>query len=94
MAERAGLDRQIGAAELVITAEGCLDSSSWSGKVVGEVLQRARLANVPAVVLAGTVGQGGLLVPAGSATAGPDHGDEARSSTKTLNPSATHRSRW
>jgi glycerate kinase len=78
VAERAGLDRRIGTAELVITAEGCLDSSSWSGKVVGEVLQRARLANVPAVVLAGTVGQGGLLVPAGSATAGPDRGDEAR----------------
>jgi len=60
VADRCGLDRRISEAELVITGEGLVDSSSWSGKVVGGVLDRARLANVPAVVLAGAVGEAGL----------------------------------
>lgn len=78
VANRASLDRRIAAADLVITAEGLLDSSSWSGKVVGGVLRRARLARVPAVVLAGAVGQGGLLSPAGVATVDGSRGDAAR----------------
>lgn len=40
---------------LVITGEGCLDEQSLRGKVVSGVLKQAHSANVPVVILAGTV---------------------------------------
>ncbi len=74
VASRVGLDRRIAASGFVVTGEGRLDSSSWSGKVVGGVVRRAREAKVPVLVLAGSVGPGGLAVPAGTASTPMDHG--------------------
>ena len=42
VASRVGLDRRIAASGFVVTGEGRLDSSSWSGKVVGGVVRRGR----------------------------------------------------
>lgn len=53
---RVGFDRRLAAAELVITGEGCLDASSWTGKVVGEVCERCRRAGVPVHVVSGALG--------------------------------------
>jgi glycerate kinase len=59
VAEAVGLLDRLAATDLVITGEGCLDSSSWSGKVVGGVAHAAREAGVPVLVVAGAVGPGG-----------------------------------
>jgi glycerate 2-kinase len=59
------LDRRIGDARLVVTGEGCLDSSSWAGKVVGGVVSLAASAKLPVLVVAGVLGPGGLPVPGG-----------------------------
>ncbi len=56
-----GLAERLGRADLVITGEGRLDSSSWAGKVVGGVRGLARRAGTPLLVVAGTVGPGGSL---------------------------------
>jgi glycerate kinase len=40
---------------LVVTGEGGLDASSFAGKVVGSVLEDARAAGVPSLVVAGRV---------------------------------------
>jgi glycerate kinase len=77
VAERAGLDRHIAEAQLVMTGEGCLDSSSWSGKVVGGVVRRACLAKVPVLVVVGVVGAGGLPVPADAGRVDGDRSDGA-----------------
>ena len=77
VATRVGLDRRIGASGLVMTGEGRLDSSSWSGKVVGGVVSRARKAKVPVLVLAGSVGPGGLAVPPGTESTPANHSDGA-----------------
>jgi glycerate 2-kinase len=53
VADAVGLDAAIGAADLVITGEGALDASSFGGKVVGAVLERAALAGRSAVVVCG-----------------------------------------
>ena len=55
VAELLGLDRQLAAADLVLTGEGCFDGQSGSGKAPGLVLERARALGVPAAVVAGTV---------------------------------------
>lgn len=54
VAEHVGLASQVAAADLVVTAEGRLDRTSFQGKVVGGVLAEAARADVPAVVVAGT----------------------------------------
>jgi len=59
VADAVSLVERIGRADLVVTGEGRLDASSWSGKVVGGVRTRARSAGVPLLVVAGTVGAGG-----------------------------------
>ncbi|NJM34867.1 MAG: glycerate kinase [Rhodomicrobium sp.] len=51
-------DALLGEADLVITAEGSLDGQSLHGKVPGEVARRARMAGVPVIALAGTIGKG------------------------------------
>ena len=48
--------------------EGRLDASSWSGKVVGGVVRAAGLVRVPVLVVAGTVGPGGVEGTAGCRT--------------------------
>ncbi len=45
-------------ADLVITAEGALDSQSPHGKVPCEVARRARDLGIPTIALAGTIGSG------------------------------------
>lgn len=55
------LDRLIGRADLVITAEGSLDGQTPFGKVPAEVARRAKEAGLPVVALAGTIGKGVAL---------------------------------
>ncbi|HEU5476680.1 MAG TPA: glycerate kinase [Gaiellaceae bacterium] len=55
VADRLGLDERLAEADLVVTAEGRLDATSFGGKVVGRVLARAASAGVEALVLAGDV---------------------------------------
>jgi len=61
VAEAVGLRERLDRADLVVTGEGRLDSSSWAGKVVGGVRGLARRAGIPVLVVAGTVGPGGAL---------------------------------
>ncbi|WP_182113212.1 MULTISPECIES: glycerate kinase [unclassified Actinotalea] len=64
VARHAGLDAALADADLVVTGEGCLDGGSSQGKVVGGVVDRARRAGVPVLVVAGTVRAGhGLDAP-------------------------------
>ncbi len=49
-----GLDDRLARAQLVVGGEGCLDEQSFGGKVVGELVRRARAAGVPACVVAGS----------------------------------------
>jgi glycerate kinase len=51
-------DRHLGAADLVITAEGRLDGQSARGKVPAEIGNRARALGIPVSVLAGAIGDG------------------------------------
>lgn len=66
------LDSLIARADLVITAEGCLDGQTPFGKIPAEVARRAKKHGLPVVVLAGTIGKG--------VTANFDHGIDAFSS--------------
>jgi glycerate kinase len=59
VADRLGLDERLAEADLVITGEGLVDATSFTGKVVGRVLERAQAAGVEALVLAGDVARGG-----------------------------------
>lgn len=45
-------------ADLVITAEGCLDGQSPRGKIPCEVARRARRQRIPVIALAGSLGAG------------------------------------
>jgi glycerate 2-kinase len=55
VAARLGLDDALAAADLVVTAEGAIDDTSFAGKVVGGVLARAQARGVPAVAIGGVV---------------------------------------
>ncbi len=55
VASRLGLDERLAEADLVVTGEGRLDATSFTGKVVGRVLERAAAAGVDALVVAGDV---------------------------------------
>jgi glycerate kinase len=55
VADRAGLDEHLAAADLVVTGEGLVDATSVTGKVVGRVLERAQEAGVEPLVVAGDV---------------------------------------
>jgi glycerate 2-kinase len=55
VADRLGLDERLQEADLVVTGEGRLDETSFTGKVVGRVLARAANAGVEALVVAGEV---------------------------------------
>ncbi|MEU2347727.1 glycerate kinase [Modestobacter sp. NPDC049651] len=56
VAEAAGLDAALAGADLVLTGEGQFDAQSLRGKVVGRLVERARDAGVPVVVVAGRLG--------------------------------------
>jgi glycerate kinase len=58
VADRLGLDERLAEADLVVTGEGRLDATSFTGKVVGRMLARAAAAGVEALVLAGDVAAG------------------------------------
>jgi len=49
-----GFDERLDEADLAITGEGRLDASSFDGKVVGTVIDRARAGRVPVMVLCGS----------------------------------------
>ena len=55
VAARLGLDEKLAGADLVVTGEGRLDATSFTGKVVGRVLERATTVGVETLVLAGEV---------------------------------------
>jgi glycerate kinase len=59
VADAVGLEDRLALVDLVVTGEGRLDASSWSGKVVGGVVALAREAGIPVLVVAGAVGPGG-----------------------------------
>lgn len=52
------LDNLLPEVDLVITAEGCIDSQTPRGKIPAEVARRAKLYDLPVIVLAGSVGEG------------------------------------
>jgi glycerate kinase len=58
VAARLGLDERLAEADLVVTGEGLLDATSFTGKVVGRLLARARLSGVETLVIAGDVAPG------------------------------------
>jgi len=68
VAESVGFPDRLARVGLVITGEGRLDESSWSGKVVGGVVGGARRVGVPVLVVVGAVGPGGI----DTETMGPD----------------------
>ncbi len=55
VAEEVGLHDRLEAAGLVVTGEGFLDDQSFAGKAVGGVVELARAAEVPVLVVAGEV---------------------------------------
>ena len=48
-----GVDERMRAAQLVVAGEGCLDEQSFGGKIVGELVRRARAAGVPVHAVVG-----------------------------------------
>ena len=68
MLDEARFDARLARASLVVTGEGAYDGQSGMGKIVGSVVDRAVLAGVPAVVIAGRAAapdRPGVLVRAG-----------------------------
>jgi len=55
VAARLGLEERLLEADLVVTGEGSVDATSFTGKVVGRVLERAHAAGTEALVVAGEV---------------------------------------
>lgn len=55
IAELTGLDVALEGADLAITGEGRFDATSRAGKVVGGVAERASVAGVPVVIVAGQI---------------------------------------
>ncbi len=54
------LDSRVARSDLVVTGEGRLDATSFAGKVVGTVINMAGAKGVPAVIVAGQVGEDAL----------------------------------
>ncbi|HUY22880.1 MAG TPA: glycerate kinase [Acidimicrobiales bacterium] len=78
VADTVGLAARLARADVVVTGEGRLDGSSWSGKVVGGVVRAAARVGVPVLVVAGAVGPGGVegvsSAASGPSVAGPASG--------------------
>lgn len=55
VADRLGLDARLADVDLAATGEGLVDATSFTGKVVGRVLEHAREAGVETLVFAGDV---------------------------------------
>ena len=58
VAEEVALDEHLAAVDLVVTGEGFVDAGSYQGKVVGGIVEAARAAGVPVLVVAGDVYDG------------------------------------
>jgi glycerate 2-kinase len=54
-ADYAGLSKQIAAADIVITGEGCIDHQTYMGKGVGQVGLMCRKLSVPCLAVAGSI---------------------------------------
>jgi glycerate kinase len=52
--EALGVDARMGAAQLVVAGEGCLDGQSFGGKIVGELVRRAHAAQLAIHAVVGT----------------------------------------
>ena len=52
--EALGVDARIAAAQLVVAGEGRIDAQSFGGKIVGELVRRARAATVPIHAVVGS----------------------------------------
>ena len=63
VAAQAGLEEALQGADLVLTGEGRLDSTSFAGKVVGGVLAASTRLGIEAAVVAGEI-EDGLILPA------------------------------
>jgi glycerate 2-kinase len=61
VADRVGLDEHLAEADLVVTGEGMVDATSFTGKVVGRVLDRAQDAGIEVLVVAGDVAHGNRI---------------------------------
>ncbi|HXQ43061.1 MAG TPA: glycerate kinase [Acidimicrobiales bacterium] len=61
VAEAVDLGPRLARSDLVVTGEGRLDTSSWSGKVVGGLRRLARRTGTPVLVVAGVLGPGGAV---------------------------------
>jgi glycerate 2-kinase len=57
------LDYYLGEADLIITGEGCLDSQSFQGKLVGEVIKKGVKFKTPIIGIAGMVKNSVVLPP-------------------------------
>lgn len=57
IAQASSLEEKIASTDLVITGEGQLDYQSFSGKVVGEIINLASKYNKPIIVLVGRLGK-------------------------------------
>ncbi|NLF05184.1 MAG: glycerate kinase, partial [Actinomycetales bacterium] len=70
LADLAGIDGALDGADLALTGEGSFDAQSLGGKLVGEVLARARRAGVAVAVVAGRAPEPQLVpgVPTASLT--------------------------
>jgi glycerate kinase len=55
VAARLGFDERLAETDLLVTGEGRLDATSFTGKVVGRALERAGAAGVETLVVAGEV---------------------------------------
>jgi glycerate kinase len=55
VAGRLGFDERLAEVDLLVTGEGRLDATSFTGKVVGRALERAAAAGVDALIVAGEV---------------------------------------
>lgn len=55
MLDSVGFDKELESAKLVITGEGRLDKTSFSGKVIGGILKRAKRYDVPVIAVCGQI---------------------------------------
>jgi glycerate 2-kinase len=55
VADALSLSERMDGVDLVVTGEGFLDAQSFNGKAVGGVVELARAANVPVLVIAGDI---------------------------------------
>lgn len=63
VADHLGLNDHLGRADIVVTGEGRVDATSWEGKVVGGVVERARRTGTPVWVAAGAADLGAAPAP-------------------------------